>query len=520
MDSSPNLTLPYIIAAQAQKHVTHNEAIRGLDALVQLMVLDKDLAAPPGAPADGNRYIVAASPTGAWAGQAGRIAAWQDGAWEFFAPREGWLAWVADEDKLYVHDGAAWGVVSVAVGAGAAIWGVNATADTTNRLAVKSTASLFDNVGNGHQQKINKAAAGDTASTLYQTNYSGRAEYGLTGDDDFHVKVSPDGAAWFEALVVDRASGAARFPNSPLRIPPQGRLTLTSATAVPTADVLAATTIYYTPFAGTVAPLRDGSGWRLVGLGELSLALNSNSGHTGYHQAGKLFDLFLDYNGGTPRLVSGPAWSNDTTRADAIARQDGVWVNNASIAVRFGTGSGNTATIGAKLLTYVGTFRATANGQTEDSLTRRLVWSAHNRVARTMRRLEDTNTWTYTTDTFRQANANAANQLEVVRGLDEDAMVVDVVAACANSASGVNPAVTIGLNSTTVGTTGVLNGLKGLGVASVYDQVLASWRGLPGLGYHSLAWLERSTATGTTTWVGDIGMADKFQCGLHGTVMA
>ena len=89
MDSSPNLTLPYIVAAQAQKHVTHNEAIRALDALVQLMVLDKDLASPPGSPADGNRYIVAASPTGAWAGQAGKVAAYQDGAWAFFTPARG-----------------------------------------------------------------------------------------------------------------------------------------------------------------------------------------------------------------------------------------------------------------------------------------------------------------------------------------------------------------------------------------------------------------------------------------------
>src|SRR5438876_1936649 len=116
MDNSPNLTLPYIIAAQAQKHVTHNEAIRALDALVQLMVLDKDLASPPGSPADGDRYIVASSPTGAWAGQAGKVAAYQDGAWAFFTPREGWLAWVADEDKLYFHDGSAWAVVTVAVG--------------------------------------------------------------------------------------------------------------------------------------------------------------------------------------------------------------------------------------------------------------------------------------------------------------------------------------------------------------------------------------------------------------------
>ena len=99
-DSTPNLALPYIMAAQAQKHVTHNEAIRALDAIVQLAVLDRDLATPPGSPPDGARYIVAASPTSAWTGQSGKIAAWQDGAWAFYAPGQGWVAWVADEDKL------------------------------------------------------------------------------------------------------------------------------------------------------------------------------------------------------------------------------------------------------------------------------------------------------------------------------------------------------------------------------------------------------------------------------------
>jgi uncharacterized protein DUF2793/endosialidase-like protein len=108
MDTTPNLSLPFIAAAQAQKHVTHNEALRALDAVVQLMVLDKDLAAPPGSPTDGARYIVAASPTGAWAGQPDRIAAWQDGAWAFYVPHEGWLAWVADEDALYAWSGTAW----------------------------------------------------------------------------------------------------------------------------------------------------------------------------------------------------------------------------------------------------------------------------------------------------------------------------------------------------------------------------------------------------------------------------
>lgn len=71
MDETTNHLLPYILAAQAQKHVTHNEALRTLDALVQLAVVDRDLDTPPAAPDEGARYIVGASPTGEWAGHQG-----------------------------------------------------------------------------------------------------------------------------------------------------------------------------------------------------------------------------------------------------------------------------------------------------------------------------------------------------------------------------------------------------------------------------------------------------------------
>ncbi|HWB44602.1 MAG TPA: DUF2793 domain-containing protein [Hyphomicrobiaceae bacterium] len=216
MDTTANLDLPYIMAAQAQKHVTHNEALRALDALVQLAVVDKDLSAPPGSPAEGARYIVATGATGAWAGHDGEIAAYQDGAWMFYAPNEGWTAWVADEDALYAWDGSAWGEAAGSP-TGASIWGVSTTADTTNRLAVASDASLFTHAGSGHQHKINKNAAGDTASLLFQTGFSGRAEMGTAGDDNFHVKVSPDGSAWKDAITIDRSTGVASFPFTPRR---------------------------------------------------------------------------------------------------------------------------------------------------------------------------------------------------------------------------------------------------------------------------------------------------------------
>ncbi len=212
MDNTPNLKLPYIAPAQAQKHVTHNEAIRALDAIVQLSVLDKDVATPPASPAEGDRYIVAPGASGAWAGATHSVAAWQDGAWALYVPLAGWLAWLADEARLYAFDGTQWVVAGGESIDPAPLVGVNTTADATNRLAVKSDAILLshDDVtpGTGDvQAKLNKATAGGTASMLFQSNWSGRAEMGLTGDDNWHIKVSANGSTWREAMIIDAATG-------------------------------------------------------------------------------------------------------------------------------------------------------------------------------------------------------------------------------------------------------------------------------------------------------------------------
>ena len=215
MADTPNLGLTYIEAAQAQKHVTHNEALKRLDAVVQLAVLDRTASAPPAVAAEGERHIVGAGASGAWAGKSGAIAAFQDGAWIFYAPREGWLVWVAAENQALVWHAAAWqalpaGNVSLQ---NVPLVGVNAQADATNKLAVAADASLFNNAGHGHRLKINKASAGDTASVLLQDGFSGRAEIGLSGDDNLHVKVSADGASWKESISIDRASGIVSFPS-------------------------------------------------------------------------------------------------------------------------------------------------------------------------------------------------------------------------------------------------------------------------------------------------------------------
>ncbi|WP_335949707.1 hypothetical protein [Salipiger bermudensis] len=90
--------------------------------------------------------------------------------------------------------------------------GVNAAADPVNRLAVAAPATLLSHEGDGQRLKINKAQPGDTASLLFQTGWSGRAEMGCAGEEDFSVKVSADGTGWQTALRIARASGRVTLP--------------------------------------------------------------------------------------------------------------------------------------------------------------------------------------------------------------------------------------------------------------------------------------------------------------------
>ncbi|KUJ82707.1 hypothetical protein AVO45_18845 [Ruegeria marisrubri] len=207
-DASPLLDLPFLQPSQAQKHVTHNEALRRLDLVVQLRVATTGAETPPSAPSEGEIHALGISPGSAWAGQAGKLAAWLDGAWQFLDPHPGWRAWDLSAGKLLVWDGNAWVEPPFSTQDLAGI-GIATSSDATNRLSVRSPASLFSHEGAGHQIKVNKATEADTASLLFQSNWSGHAEMGLNGDNAFSVKVSPDGSTWTEALRFEPSTGAA-----------------------------------------------------------------------------------------------------------------------------------------------------------------------------------------------------------------------------------------------------------------------------------------------------------------------
>ncbi|KGK99929.1 DUF2793 domain-containing protein [Thalassobacter sp. 16PALIMAR09] len=210
-DSSLILSLPYIQSAQAQKHVTHNEAIRTLDVIVQPTVTEVGRTDPPQDPVQGARCVVGTGGTGDWARLDGSIAVWEDSGWTVVVPSAGWTTRATDTLIEWVYNGSTW----ILPGNAVETLGVNTTADSTNRLAVSGANTLLSHEGAGHQLKINKADTAETASLLYQSNWSGRAEMGLTGSDNFSVKVSADGTTWLTGLEVDGTSGMVSFPSGP-----------------------------------------------------------------------------------------------------------------------------------------------------------------------------------------------------------------------------------------------------------------------------------------------------------------
>lgn len=143
-------------------------------------------------------------------------------------------------------------------------------------------------------------------------------------------------------------------------LPVQGRLTVSTGVPIPVTDQTAQGTLYYTPYLGQIVTLYDGTRWRMYSTAEISIALTVTSG--------KNYDVFLYDNAGTITIELSAAWTNDTTRADALAAQDGVQVKSAAHTRR-----------------WVGTIRASGANVTEDSAANRFVWNHYNRTLRQLR---------------------------------------------------------------------------------------------------------------------------------------
>lgn len=365
---------------------------------------------------------------------------------------------------------------------------------------------------------VNSGASGDVTiqADTGETFDGGNSFYTLDDQNEAAGFVSRGAAGWRTLL-----------QPTPIVPPPtpQGRLTLTPGTPVLVSDVTSATAIYYTPYTGNGVPIYDGSAlFTRTTFSELTLNLNSNSGHTLYHQSGKMYDLYVINDGGTVRLVTGAQWTNDTTRSEALTRLLGFLVNNATMTARYGTGSGDTVSVPANKATYVGTVRMSADGTTKWTAApaaaagggdcQLLLYNQYNRSRVSAVSRDSTDSQGHTSGTWRNAMNSATNRVSMVRGQNEesvDAIYSAIVASSSNFQAGAG----VGVDSTSAisGWTGVVQTGSGgnlLGLVGGYS-------GWPGLGYHYIQALEYGGTGGS--FKGDSGDATAQQMALRITTV-
>jgi hypothetical protein len=425
MANTPHLNITLLEQSQAQKEVTVNEAFYRIDALLNSGVIDKDLATPPGSPTQGDVYIVAASPTGDWAGKAKQVA-YFDQIWRFIAPNEGLMLWVRDEDKRYLYDGAAWVIIEAGSGGGGGGSG-------------DMLAATYD-PANIAQQLVGTAAT----QTLTNKTLTAPTLNGI---------ISGDAA---QKLC-------------------QARLTLTTGVPVTSSDVTAASTIYITPYQGNHMALYNGTTWQVLSFTEISHSLTGAT-------ASRPHDIFAYNNAGTV-AIEHLAWASDTARATALAIQNGVLVKS-----------------GAATRRYLGTVYVNASVQTEDSVTRRLVWNYYHRAIKHLTRGESTANWTYSTGAFRQVNNNTANQVEVMVGLSEDAFEAEAIGyVVSNMATARSVFMGIGIDSSTARSNFI--GPPAYCSSTITGTPLAKYYGFL-FGRQTIRWLEYGAGADTQTWYG------------------
>lgn len=279
------------------------------------------------------------------------------------------------------------------------------------------------------------------------------------------------------------------------------RLTSVSGTSIPTTDQTNITTIFFTPHKSAAISLHTGIGGRWVtrvGI-EFGLAL-------GTLLANRNYDVFAYWTGTAIQIEFSAAWTNDTTRSDAISRLNGVWVKASDVTRR-----------------YVGTFRTTSTTQSQDTAKQRFLWNVDNQVRRFMYRAETAISWAVAAGgTLGIANSNALNCVEYVQGL-EDLVSLRTQAQYRATSSGFGIQTAIGIDSTTTIPAQQLSGaLTNRDDVSTfgYGYANAQFEGYTAAGYHKANWLERQGGTGATMFsVIQVGPPDWGAAGIQGYLL-
>jgi hypothetical protein len=230
---------------------------------------------------------------------------------------------------------------------------------------------------------------------------------------------------------------------------PQGRLTFLTGTPVQNATTSGATSHFYTPYLGQQVPIYDGTRFICTDTGgELTQTAADSTKSPAAVANNSCYDVFVWNDTGTIRATRGTVWTNTTTRAQALARINGIYTNGT--AVTNGPGLNRGTYVGTECSNGTATFDwivgAAASGGTAASLN---AWNQYNRVDTTTTVTDNGGTYTYATATVRQARASAGNQITFVSGNTEDA-VEAIYSGCSTSGAsgGVSALMGVGLDST------------------------------------------------------------------------
>lgn len=289
-----------------------------------------------------------------------------------------------------------------------------------------------------------------------------------------------------EVLRLMETANTSRYLDLPGRC--DGRLTTESGVPLSTSDRTAQGTLYFTPYRGNTVSLYTGTLWKAFSFSELSLSLAGISADTNY-------DVFIYSNAGTPTLELSAAWSDGTTRADALALLDGVYVKNGTNTRR-----------------WLGTIRGSAANVTESSVAKRFVWNYRNRLPTFMKVSESADSWSLASSSWAAYNGSGTNKIEFVVGLN-DMSVKGLAYALGSGTVNRGYATGVGVDSTTVNSAAIF-GCTTSGVSGNILACVSEYHGFPGMGYHYLQWLQRANAT--ITLYGDNGDNTSFQASLLG----
>lgn len=278
--------------------------------------------------------------------------------------------------------------------------------------------------------------------------------------------------------------------------PPQGRLTLTTATPVLTSTVSAASTIYYTPHVGQHVPIYDGTRWKMHDIAaELSQATTDATKSPAACTTNSNYDLFVWNDSGTYRCTRGPAWTSDTARGTGAGTTEleyvaGILVNKIAItngpAAQRGTYVGTVRTNGTSTVDFI--VGGTAAGGTAGLIG---VWNMYNRVTIAATSSDSTASWTYNSATPRNLNNSAGNRVSMIRGLNDEPVTAALNLPFSGGASG-DYLSGIGVDNTTMISS--IYGSIGTGVVAGHVR----YDGYPGLGFHYVQALERQWTTGSS----------------------